>query len=172
MDIYELIKLRKSVRSYKDDQIPRDVLERVIDAGRLAPSASNAQEWRFLVVFDEQKRKELASFTNKHDFIAEAPAIIVCCAETDQRFMRCGISAFTVDVSIAIDHITLAAAAEGLGTCWIGGFDADAVKKACDIPNDIVVVELLSIGYPTDPGVKPKNRLAMSDIVHYETWGD
>ncbi len=122
------------------------------------------------MVKNEETRRKLASATNKHDFIAEAPAIIVCCAETDQRIMRCGISAFTVDVSIAIDHITLAATAEGLGTCWIGGFDAELVKETLGIPEGIVVVELLPIGYPRDPAIKPKNRLSLDSLVRYETW--
>ena len=172
MDIYELISLRKSVRSYKDQQIPSEVLDRVLDAARLAPSANNAQEWRFVVVTDEENRRKLAGTTNGYTFIGEAPAIIVCCAETDQHVMSCGISAFTVDVSIAIDHMTLAAVAEGLGTCWIGGFNAGKVKEILGIPDEIVVVELLSIGYPTDPGLKPKNRHALSDIIRHERWSE
>jgi nitroreductase len=170
MDIYELIKLRKSVRSYLPKAIEDDKLNRILDAGRLAPSASNSQEWRFIIVKNEESRRLLAASTNKHDFIAEAPAIIVCCAETDQRIMRCGISAFTVDVSIVIDHITLAATEEGLGTCWIGGFDAEQVKQVLGIPEGIVVVELLPIGYPRDPSLKPKNRLPLESLVHHETW--
>ena len=170
MDIYELIKLRKSVRSYLPKAIEDDKLNRILDAGRLAPSASNSQEWRFIIVKNEESRRLLAASTNKHDFIAEAPAIIVCCAETDQRIMRCGISAFTVDVSIVIDHITLAATEEGLGTCWIGGFDAEQVKQVLGIPEGIVVVELLPIGYPRDPSLMQKNRLPLESLVHHETW--
>ena len=170
MDIYELIALRKSVRSYLPRSIEDEKLERILDAGRLAPSANNSQEWRFVVVRDEETRRRLSATTNNHNFVAEAPVVIVCCAETDKRTMPCGISAFTVDVSIAIDHMTLAATAEGLGTCWVGGFDAPRVKDILGIPEEIVVVELLPIGYPADPTLKPKNRKGFEEIVRYDSW--
>ena len=170
MDIYELIALRKSVRSYQNREIPDDTLMRVLDAARLAPSARNLQEWRFIVVKDEKTRNELAQTSGSYDFIAQAPVVLVCCAETDGHVMRCGLPCFSIDVAIAIDHITLAAVEEGLGTCWIGGFDAEMAKKILGIPDEIVVVELLPIGYPVDPAPKQKSRLELQDIVRYERW--
>jgi len=169
MDIYELIKTRKSVRSYLPREIEEDKLNRVLDAGRLAPSASNRQQWRFIVVKDEANRQKLLGST-KHSFIAEAPVVLVCCAEDDGHIMPCGLPSFSMDATIAIDHITLAAVAEGLGTCWIGGFDAVKVKEVLGIPENIAVVELLPIGYPADPSVKQKERLGLDDIVRYESW--
>ena len=170
MDVYDAIATRKSVRAYEDREIEPDKLKRVLEAGLLAPSASNLQEWRVVSVTDPKSRARLASEATNHRFIGEAPVILAVCAETDGGMMRCGIQRFPVDVSIFIDHLTLAAVEEGLGTCWIGGFDADKVKDILGIPDDIVVVELLPIGYPVDPGPVPKKRLKLRDVLHEERW--
>ncbi len=169
MDIYELIRLRKSVRSYLAREVEQDKLNRVLDAARCAPSAGNRQEWRFVVVRDAEKRQKLAQASN-HGFIAEAPVILACCAETDGHLMPCGLPSFSIDVAIAIDHLTLAAVAEGLGTCWIGGFNADKAKAALDIPEKIRIVELLPLGYPADPSEVKKTRKTLEEIVRYESW--
>ena len=169
MDIYDLIKLRKSVRSYLPRDVEEDKLTRVLDAGRRAPSAGNGQEWRFVVVKEKENRQKLLDAT-KHTFIAEAPVILVCCAEDVGHIMPCGLPSFSIDVAIAIDHITLAAVAEGLGTCWIGGFDADKVKELLGIPDNVAVVELLPIGYPADPSEVQKSRKRLDEIVRHETW--
>ena len=169
MDIYDLIKRRKSVRSYLPRDVEEEKLERVLNAGRLAPSAGNRQEWRFIVVKDADTRKRLAAASN-HAFIAEAPVIIVCCAETDKHVMPCGLPSFPIDVAIAIDHITLAAVAEDLGTCWIGGFNAEKAKEVIGGPENVVVVELLPLGYPADPSTAQKNRKTLKEIVRYENW--
>jgi nitroreductase len=170
MDLYEAIQTRKSVRSYRDEPVPADVLERVLEAAHLAPSAKNVQEWRFVVVRDAGLRRKLAEAASGQTFVGEAPVVIACCAETDRRRMRCGFEAYPIDVAIATDHLTLAAAAEGLGTCWIGSFDPAAVRRALGIPEDIEVVELLPLGYPADPSVEPKSRFPLSQIVHYDRW--
>ena len=170
MTVSEVIATRKSVRAYKDTQIEPDKLNRVLEAGLLAPSATNLQEWRVVVVKDPKAKTSLATETTNHHFIGDAPAILVVCAETDGAMMKCGIQRFPIDVAIFIDHLTLAAVEEGLGTCWIGGFDAEKVKELLGIPEDIIVVELLPIGYPVDPGPVPKNRLKLSDILHEERW--
>lgn len=169
MEIYDLIKLRKSVRSYLPRDVEDEKLTRVLDAGRRAPSAGNRQEWRFIVVKDKETRQKLLGAT-KHAFIAEAPVILVCCAENTGHVMPCGLPSFSFDAAIAIDHITLAAVAEGLGTCWIGGFDADKVKELLGIPDNVAVVELLPIGYPADPSEVQKSRKRLDEIVRHETW--
>ncbi len=169
MDVYEAIKTRRSVRAYKPDPIDREVLLKVLNAARLAPSASNRQEWRFVVVTDHEKRQRMMQVANNQKFVGEAPAVIACCAKTDEHLMRCGQPCYPIDVAIAIDHITLAAVAEGLGTCWIGSFYEDKAKKVLSIPDDIRVVQLLTIGYPAD-SPRPKSRLALDDIVCWEEW--
>ncbi len=170
MEIYEAIRKRKSVRSYRNQPVEKEKLERVLDAGRRAPSASNRQEWRFVVVTDEKLRSQMMAAASNQRFVGEAPVVIACCAETDHHRMRCGLECYAIDVAIAIDHITLAAIEEGLGSCWIGAFDADQVKEILGIPQEIVVVELLTLGYPEDSSEKEKNRKSLDEIVRYERW--
>ncbi len=170
MNVYEVIKKHKSVRSYKDKEIEEDKLNKILEAARLAPSASNKQEWRFIVVKDKARKEELAEAANNQWFIAEASVILVCCAETDEHTMTCGQLCYPIDVAIAIDHITLAAVEEGLGTCWIGAFSEDKVKEILNIPEHIHVVELLPLGYPKDDSVKVKSRLPLNEVVKWETW--
>ena len=170
MEVYEAIRARKSVRSYRDESVPQDVLERVLDAARRAPSAKNLQEWRYVVARDAETRRRLAEAASGQMFVEQAPIVIACCAETNHRRMRCGFESFTIDVAIATDHLTLAAAAEGLGTCWIGSFDPDRVRDILGIPEGIEVVELMPLGYPQDASVVEKRRLPLEEIVHYDRW--
>jgi nitroreductase len=170
VEVYDSIRTRKSVRSYLDRPVEKEKLDRVLNAVRLAPSAGNRQEWRFVVVTDPEKRRRLAEEAAGQRFIAEAPVVVAACAETDGKIMRCGEACYPIDVAIAIDHLTLAAVAEGLGTCWIGSFDPDTVRRILDIPEQIVVVELLPLGYPKDPTPVTKSRLPLETIVRYEKW--
>ena len=170
MDVYEAIRTRKSVRSYLDREIGDEVLNRILGAGRLAPSARNDQEWRLVVVRDSNTKRKLSEAANNQGFVAEAGAVIACCGVSGGRLMRCGQDPVPIDVAIIIDHITLAAVAEGLGTCWVGSFYADKVRAILDIPDDIAVVELLAMGYPRDPSPASKNRLPLEEIVRYESW--
>jgi nitroreductase len=170
VEVYDSIRIRKSVRSYLNKPVEEEKLDRVLNAVRLAPSASNRQEWRFVVVTDPEKRRRLAEEAAGQRFMAEAPIIIAACAETDGKIMRCGHACYPIDVAIAIDHLTLAAVAEGLGTCWIGSFDPETVRRILDIPEQIVVVELLPLGYPKDPKPVNKSRLPLETIVRYEKW--
>lgn len=170
MDVYEAVRIRKSVRSFLDKPVEKDMLKRVLEAARLAPSAGNRQEWRFVIVTDQEKRHRLAEEAAGQRFIAQAPVVIAACAQPDGKIMRCGQACYPIDVAIAIDHLTLAAAAEGLGTCWIGSFDPLVVRAILGIPEDIVVVELLPMGYPADPKPIKKSRLPMETIVRYDSW--
>ena len=170
MEVYEAILTRKSVRAYQDREVSDETLQKVLDAAHLAPSAGNRQEWRFVVVRDPEMRQKLADAAHSQTFVAEAPVVLVCCAETDGHIMSCGESCYPIDVAAAIDHLTLAATAEGLGSCWIGAFDQAKVRAMLGIPENIAVVELLPLGYPTDPSMKSKKRLPLEDLVHYETW--
>ena len=170
MDIYKAIRIRKSVRSFLDRDIEEDKLQRILEAVRLAPSAHNLQEWRFVVVRDRQKREQLAMAAHNQVFVGEAPVVIAGCAETDKHVMRCGLECYPIDEAIAIDHLTLAAVSEGLGTCWIGSFESEQVKQILGIPQEIIVVGLLPLGYPQDPAIKEKSRLKLAEIVHYERW--
>ncbi len=169
MDVIEVIRQRRSVRSYTDKPVEREKIERLLEAARLAPSASNRQEWRFIVVTDAERRAALAEAANHQKFVAQAPLVIAACAETDGHLMRCGQPCYPIDVAIAIDHMTLQAVAEGLGTCWIGAFYEEPVKEILGIPEPIRVVELLTVGYPAGPPGR-QSRLPMKKTVHWETW--
>ena len=170
MDVYETISRRKSVRSFRDREIPEEVISRLFGAARLAPSASNRQEWRFVAVRDPVMRKRLSRAARGQQHVAQAAMVVVCCAETDGHVMTCGQACYPIDIAIAIDHLTLCAAAEELGTCWIGAFQENEVKEILGIPSRIRVVALLAVGYPEDPSPVQKTRLALEAIVKYERW--
>lgn len=170
MNVLDVIKTRKSVRKYLDKPIEDEKLMTVFEAGRFAPSASNRQEWRFVIVRDHGTRRRLAEAANGQAFVGEAPVMIVACAETDGHIMSCGQLCYPIDVAIALDHMTLAAVELGLGTCWIGAFNEKKVKEILDIPEQIRVVALMPIGYPADPSAVQKKRLPLNTIVKYERW--
>ena len=170
MDVYEAITVRKSVREFADKDIPEETLMRLLGAARLAPSASNRQEWRFVVVRDAETRRKLAMAAKNQTFVGEAPVVLACCAETNGHVMTCGQPCYPIDVAIAMDHLTLCAAAEGLGTCWIGAFDEAKVKEILGIPPEIRVVELMPVGYPKTPGPATKSRIPLDKMVKRERW--
>ena len=170
MTVLEAIGARKSVRSFTNAPVEDEKLRAVLEAARLAPSASNRQEWRFVVVRDAERRRALAGAARNQSFVGEAPVVIACCADTDEHRMTCGQLCYPIDVAIAVDHMTLAAVELGLGTCWIGAFHEAAVKEILGIPEAIRVVELLPMGYPKDPAPKDKSRLPLDEIVHWDEW--
>jgi nitroreductase len=171
MNVSQAIRLRHSVRTYEDRPVEDDKLLRVLEAARIAPSARNMQDWKFIVVRDAETRRQLDAASNGRGWIADAPAIIVCCGSPIEYKMKCGHLAYLVDVTIAIDHMTLQAVEEGLGTCWIGAFDEPKIREILGIPNTARVVELLPIGYPADgTPSEGKPRKTLEEIVCYEKW--
>ncbi len=162
------IKMRKSIRHYQERAIEAEKLDKVLEAGRLAPSAGNLQEWKFVVVSNKSTREKLAIVANNQKFVREAPVVIVACATiTDYVIGR--QLAYPIDLAVAVDHLTLKAVEEGLGTCWVGSFDEDGIKKILDIPDTIRVVILLTMGYPKYiPGLRKRKR--MEEIVAFEKW--
>lgn len=167
MDVYEAIKTRRSVRAYQDKPIPEEVLNRILEAARLAPSAGNRQDWKFIVVKDPETRRAIATASRNQQFIAEAPVVIVAVSLNPDRIMSCEVPAYAVDLAIAVDHITLAATAEGLGTCWIGAFSQGEMKKILNVPDKYKIVTLTPLGYPAD-SPRPKVRKSLEEIVCYE----
>lgn len=168
MDFYQVIRTRRSIRSYKPDPIPDEVLNRVLDAVRIAPSGSNRQPWKFVVVRDDMLKQKLVSECNNQSFIGEASIIIVGCGYNIHRnrggYM--GDMSVLIDVSIAFTHLIQAARAEGLGTCWIGAFNNDEVKKLLSIPDEVNVVALTPLGYPKERGFRdPGDRKNLEEIV-------
>jgi nitroreductase len=170
MDLMDLIRKRFSVRRYEDKEVEERKLLGILEAGRLAPSASNGQEWRYIIVRDPGTRMKLMEAAYGQKFVAEAPVVIAACAETDNRVMSCGQPAYPINVAISVDHMTLKAVEEGLGTCWIGRFDAEKVKEILNIPESIHVVQLLTLGYPAQAPPREKNRKKLDEIVRYDCW--
>ncbi|KPL04125.1 MAG: nitroreductase [candidate division Zixibacteria bacterium SM23_73_2] len=170
MDVFEAIKKRRSIRSYEDKPIEEDKLKKVLEAGRLAPSAANRQEWKFVIVKDRFLKKKIAAAANKQNFISQAGAIIVGCGTECFNVMTCGQYAYTVDVSIAMTQMSLQAVEEGLGTCWIGAFKEDEVKKILNLPDEVRVVELMTLGYPAYVP-EPTLRKKLDEVVSYDGWG-
>jgi nitroreductase len=169
MDVYTAISQRRSVRAYKDRAVEDDKLKKVLDAARLAPSSSNRQEWKFVVVRDKDARDKLSRAALGQTFVAQAPVVIVACATETERVMACGQNAYTVDVSIACAYMTLQACELGLGTCWLGAFHEQEVKNILKIPDHIRVVTMLPLGYPDQPS-SMKSRKGLDKIVCYEKY--
>lgn len=168
MQVLAEVRNRYSCRAYQDKAIAPDVLNRIFEAARLAPSASNRQEWRFVVVRDPELRKQMQIAAGNQPFVAQASVVIAACS-TSNHVMRCRQKCGPIDVAIALEHIALQAAAEGLGTCWIGAFDADQVHTILGIPENVEVIELMTLGYPTDPP-REKTRIPAEEIVCYDKW--
>lgn len=160
MDLMEAIKTRRSVRRYKPTPVPEELLKTVLNAARLAPSANNAQPWRIIVVTDEDLKLKLVSSAHGQKFIAQAPLVLVACGLPDEAFQTVGgyMSSHVIDVSIAVDHITLAAHAVGLGTCWVAWFKEDKVREALGIPEDVRVVAMTPLGYPDETPDRPPRK--------------
>jgi nitroreductase len=167
MEVFEAIQKRRSVRAYQNRGVEDEKLQKVLEAARLAPSAKNLQNWKFVVIRDQARRNQIAKAANEQMFIADAPIIIVPVATNPDYIMPCEIPAYIVDLAIAVNHMTLQATEEGLGTCWIGTFNQNKIKEILHIPEQYKVVTILPLGYPAD---KPKQKIRkeMQDIISYE----
>lgn len=171
MSILDVMKKRHSIRKYKNDPLPEDVFERVMEAARVAPSGKNFQPWKFVVVRDRDLKLRLAEASRNQKFIAEAPVVIVACGFPEKSYQRQGnyMTSWTIDVAIAVEHLMLQACEEGLGTCWIGAFDEQKVKPILDIPGDVRVLGLTPLGYPAQEP-KDRGRKSLSEIVSYDKY--
>lgn len=169
MDVFTAINQRSSVRVYKDTAVEEDKLKKVLEAARLSPSASNRQEWKFIVVRNQEARRRLAKAAFGQSFIGEAPVVIVACGTETTSFMACGQPTYTVDVSIACSFMILQAYELGLGTCWIGAFREDEVKRILKIHEQVRVVAMTPLGY-TNQFPSKKSRKTLDQIVCYEEY--
>lgn len=169
MEVRDAIEARYSVRSYQNRPVDDKTLKAVLEAARLAPSASNVQEWRFVVVRESDMRKNMMKAAHNQPFVGQAPVVIAACAIIADKIMPCGQPAYPIDIAIAVDHMTLAAVELGLGTCWIGAFDEAAVKKLLGVPDTARVVVLMTLGYPAR-SMMGKSRKPLDQIVAYEKY--
>lgn len=166
MDFLSLIKKRRSVRDYQDKPIEEGKLKRVLNAARLAPSARNSQKWKFIVVKDKEKKEKLAQIAKGQTFISEASVVVVGVGLEADRTITCDVPTYAVDLAIAMDHVTLAAVNEDLGTCWIGAFDQKKAKELLNVPESAKITALMPLGYPAD-SPKPKQRKDLEEIISY-----
>jgi len=169
MDFYEVIKSRYSVRSYLNKPVEQEKLDRILEAARLAPSGSNRQPWKFVVVRGAEMRKKLVPACSNQEFVGQAPVVIAGVGLMPDRIMSCGVPGDPVDTAIALEHVALAATAEGLGTCWIGSFHQDQIRTLLGIPANAKVIEVMTLGYPADHP-QPKTRKPMKELVCYDEW--
>ncbi len=166
MDVYEAMRQRRSVRKFEDRDIPDDVLNRVLEAGVLAPTGRNLQGWKYVVVRDPETKQQLAD-ASEQAFIATTQVVAAVVSLDPDREMYCGIQAGPVDCAIVIDHMTLAAVAEGLGSCWIGHFDQDKCRDILGVPAPAKIIEMLVLGYPGD-SAGDKKRKNLDELACWE----
>jgi len=158
MEFMDVVSKRRSIRKYKSDPVPKEDIEYVVEAARLAPSWANSQCFKLVVVTDPKVKAELAKAGN--GWIEHAPAIIAACADPSKPGTKGDQEYYMLDVGIAMEHLILAAADRGLGTCWIGAFDEDTAKNALAVPENIRVVALTPLGYPDEnPSSRPRRPL-------------
>jgi len=179
MSFLDLVQKRSSVRKFSDQPVSREVLTRCLEAARLAPSACNSQPWSFIVVDDPQLRQRIAdkAFTGMYSINTHAktaPVFVVVVTEPSGYMARLGgqfkgVQYNLIDVGIAVDHFTLQAAEEGLGTCWLGWFNSGAVKKILGIPWNKRTDIMLSVGYPADPAPRSKIRKDLTEMSRFNT---
>ncbi len=169
MNFIDLVKKRYSVRAYKPDPIEKEKLLTVLEAARLAPTASNRQPFQIIVVHTNRKKKKLLSICSR-DWFVDAPIVICICGIKEKAWVRKdGRQYLEVDIGIVMDYITLAAADMELGTCFIAAFDLANARKVLSIPDDIEPILFTPLGYPDElPGIKKRKKL--KELVRYEHW--
>ncbi|MDD5503292.1 MAG: nitroreductase family protein [Candidatus Thermoplasmatota archaeon] len=149
MEFFDVISTRRSVRGYKDAPVEEEKIVKCLETARLAPSWKNGQCWNLIVVRDKEKIKAMAH-PIVNPWLPQAPCVIVACADPKKSGERDGRQYYLVDTGIAMEHLVLAAAAQGLGTCWIGIYDEAKIKEMLQIPEEMRVVALTPLGYPDE----------------------
>ena len=165
MEVMEAIKARYSVRKYADQPIEPEKLAQIMEAGRLAPTASNQQLNKHIIVTDKDLIRQMVDACEGQKWIETAPAILVECASGD-RTMICGQSARSMDGAIAMAYMTLEAVSLGLQFCWLGWFQPEKVRALLNIPEDYVVIAVVPVGYPAVKGHASKKK-ATEEVVGY-----
>jgi nitroreductase len=170
MNVFEAIRTRRSVRRYKTHPVEENKLQRILEAGRLSPSAVNKQPWHFIVVRDPSVRESLRASYGQSWFV-NAPLIIVVCADPSNAWVRRdGEEYWKVDAAIALQNMILCATEEGLGTCWIGAFNEEPARRVLKIPEKIRIVAMTPLGYADESKAPVSDRKPLKEIMHYDCW--
>ncbi|MEM4733047.1 MAG: nitroreductase family protein [Candidatus Bathyarchaeia archaeon] len=172
MELLEAIRGRRSIRAFKPQDVPDEVVEQLVDAARHAPSAGNLQPWEFIIVRTLEQKRRLAEAA-RQAFVEEAPVVIVVCADENRASMGYGTRGKTLyciqDTAAATQNLLLAAYALGLGTCWVGAFNEDDARKALKLPSGIRPVAMIPVGYPTKTPAA-RSRRPLNQIIHHESF--
>lgn len=181
MELDKTIKGRRSIRKYRDEDIPDSVIEELLDLARYAPSSMNGQPWYFIVVRNDETKRRLAEIKNKHcpaekriykaDFLQSAPVVVVVCVDREKSFNR-GVE----NAVLATANIMLGAYHRGLGSVYMSAYRRDdpgvsqEIRRHLDIPQDVDPITIIPLGYP-DEIPKPKTVRSLGEVVFYETFG-
>lgn len=178
--LLQLIKARRSIRSYQQRPVEREKILQCLEAARLAPSAENVQPWRFLVLDDPDvihqfSREAFSGIYTPTRFAAKAPVIIIILAKLDILANRIGsqiqgVNFYLLDIGIAGEHLVLQAQELGLGTCWIGWFNGKKIRKFFNIPRSYKIVSLISMGYPERQPTRPQKRHDINEIAWFNAF--
>ena len=163
----EIIKKRRSIRKYKTDPIPQEIIDELIEALIGAPSAGNLQARKFYFIFDKALKIEITEAAYNQDFISEAPLVIVGCVDENKikRYGERGENLYGIcDVSASIQNLMLVATEKGLGTCWVGGFDENKIKEILNLPTHLRPIVIVPVGYPAE-NTKPPKRISKDEAV-------
>lgn len=171
MDFYKLVRERESIRDYDPERpVDKDTLDRILEAGRLAPSAANFQPWRFLLVSSPEMLEKVRPCYGRPWF-ANAPHILIVVGNRDQAWVRKtdGYNSIETDLTIALDHMILAAEFEDVATCWIGAFDPDLLRETLSLEENEIVYSLTPLGYPKEGFTKKmdKKRKPLDEVVEH-----
>jgi nitroreductase len=169
MEFMELLTKRYSVRAYRPDPVEDKKIQQILEAARIAPTASNRQPFQLIIIHTKGREAELRKIYNR-DWFIQAPIIICAVGLKNNSWTRYdGANYNLVDVAIAMDHLILAATNLGLGTCWIAAFNPDNAREVLELPDDVLPVIFTPVGYPADQP-KGKERKMLSELVRYERW--
>jgi len=173
MEVFDAIRTRRSIRKYQDKQVPWDNVVTILEAGKYAPSAGNLQNWKFIVVKNDAKRKAVSKACLQQDWMEQAPVLIVVVAEpkkAERYYGTRGSRLYTLQAcAAAIENMLLTAHSLGLGSCWIGAFDEHELWTVLGLPEDVSVQGILTIGYADEnPEQPPKSRI--EHVMFFEKW--
>lgn len=175
MNVFEAIATRRSIRKFTAQDIPMEILGVVLDAGRYAPSAGNVQNWRFVIIKNKENKQKIAEAAMQQMWIAQAPVIILVCAETEKIKQFYGIRGERLysiqNCAAAIQNMLLTAHSLGLASTWIGAFDETMLRRAAEIPEDIRAQAILPFGYP-DEIVPAPTHYTLDNVCYFESYGN
>jgi nitroreductase len=173
MEVLEAIKGRRSIRAFKNKNVSKETVEKLVDAARWAPSAGNIQPWEFIIVRKAEIKRKLAEAALSQSFIEEAPVVIIVCADETRSPHGYGARGKTLyciqDTAAAIQNILLTPYSLGLGTCWVGAFKEEETRETLKIPQGIRPIAMIPVGHPAE-SASTRSKRPVAHVVHYETF--